>query len=177
MGSCWSYRWAEATGHEPLSTRPPPVVVRESTAIFSRAPVNKKWYHGRISDEQAESRLLDVYPRPVNGTYLVYDDPNQEGMIMGLRRLMPSCLVCDFCPNYEGCYILIVYNNGEVRRWNITRRKDGKYVLGVDCPGAIAHVSVQMLIKYHRGVSGQPLPITGGGVIKLSKNYVYVREI
>ncbi len=122
----------------------------EDVSDVCGAPTAKTWYHGRISDEQATSRLLDARPPPENGTYLVYDDPRHTGR-----------------------YILIAYKNRKVHKWNITRRRDGMYILGVDRPGAIAHETVRLLIKYHRGINGKPLKTEAdGGFVKLTKSYV-----
>ena len=113
-------------------------------------PTNKKWYHGRISDRQADSRLLRVAGN-VNGAYLVY------------KRT-------------DGLTLLVHYRRN-VHRWKISRRsRDDKYILGRDGRDG-AYVkgfdTVSQLIKYHRGIKGVPLILEHGGSVKLSKEYVY----
>ncbi len=172
MGNCNCIRTLcedKETEYEPLARSPSspqsslsfrgraslerPVRVRntlEDVSDVRGAPTAKPWYHGCLSDEQATSRLLDAHPPPENGTYLVYDDPRHTGR-----------------------YILIAHKNGVVHKWNITRRKGGMYILGVDRPGAITHETVRLLIKHHRGTNGKPLKTeTGGEFVTLSKNYV-----
>ena len=115
------------------------------------APIDRKWYHGGINLREAEYRMRSCDPKiRRDGTYLVYDNPRRRGE-----------------------YVLLVYHKNELRRWKIIRReRDGKYVLGEDSPGAVAHTSVRKLIEYHRGITGKPIKLEHGGSLKLS-DYVY----
>ena len=114
------------------------------------APVDKKWYHGNISDQEAERRLRDGAEGKDN-SYLVYDNT---------RRL--------------GQYVLLVIRKEKFYRWNIMRRpSDGKYILGEDIPGAEGFPSVRKLIKCHRGSTGTPIKTNSGLTLTLSKSYVY----
>ena len=123
----------------------------ESVEEVEGAPIGKKWYHGGISDEEAEYRLKSVARG--NGDYLVYDS--------GRRR---------------GEYILLVYYDGKCHRWKITRRRDGRYVVGGDGPGVESYESVRQLVKHHRGlINSKPLKLEHGGTIKLA-DYAYVPE-
>ncbi len=174
MGSCWTrccgddavgpgenyprYRPLVSPGRSPQNESRNPSLRRtlvhdrvEHVSDIAGAPVDKKWYHGAITDDQASERLIGAHPE--NGSYLVYDDPKHAGQ-----------------------YILVVYKKQEVHRWGIKRRRDGMYILGDDCPGAIAHETVRLLIKYHRGVNGKPIKLAGGGVVRLTKSYVYIDD-
>ena len=112
--------------------------------------MEKKWYHGRISDEEADFRLK-VGADGHDGSYLVYDNPRKRGE-----------------------YVLLVVHEGRLFRWKISKRKtDGKYILGVDGPGVIGHHTVKDLIHHHRGIRGKPIKLEDGGVLTLSKEYVY----
>ena len=115
------------------------------------APIGKKWYHGGISDEEAEYRLKSVAEG--NGDYLVYD---------GGRR---------------GEYVLLVYYEGRCHRWKISRRRhDGRYIVGRDGPGVESYESVRVLVKHHRGlINSKPLKLEHGGSVKLA-NYAFVPE-
>ena len=138
--------------------RPPPVAVvqerrprgRAAAIAVAGTPVNDGWYHGVLDHLTAENRIRMVEPPPVNGTYLVYDDGTHTGL-----------------------YSIVIYIDGSVLRLHITRRRDGKYVLGRDCPGAIPHDSVARLIRYHRGCTGERIELESGGFIKLSRSYVF----
>ena len=123
----------------------------ESVEEVEGAPIGKKWYHGGISDYEAELRLKSVAQG--NGDYLVYDAAYPRGE-----------------------YILLVYFAGKCHRWKITRRRDGRYVVGRDGPGVESYESVRQLIKHHRGlINSKPLKLEHGGTIKLA-NYAYVPE-
>jgi hypothetical protein len=114
------------------------------------APIGKKWYHGGISDDEAEFRLKSVAEN--NGDYLVYDSS---------RR---------------GEYILLVFYDRKCLRWKISRRRDGRYIVGRDVPGVESYESVRMLIKHHRGlINSKPLKLEHGGTVKLA-NYAFVPE-
>ena len=113
------------------------------------APTDKKWYHGGITDAQADFRLRSVTQK--DGTYLVYDNPAARGE-----------------------YILLVTVNRQQHRWRIVkRRSDDMFVLGEAAPGARGHESVRKLIKYHRGVTGKPIMLEHGGRVVLG-DYAYV---
>lgn len=122
----------------------------QSVQEVEGAPIGKKWYHGGISDDEAEYRLKSVAEG--NGDYLVYDSS---------RR---------------GEYILLVYYERKCLRWKISRRRDGRYIIGRDGPGVQSYESVRMLIKHHRGlVNSKPLKLEHGGTVKLA-NYAFVPE-
>ena len=122
------------------------------------SPTDKKWYHGAIPTKIAENRLL-LGANNNNGSYLVYDDPNQEK---------------------PGHFILIVYFNGEIMKWRISRSADGMYVLGgnaeANLQSARRYRTVRELIKEHRGLNGRPLRMLDGGSLTLSKSYVYIEN-
>ena len=114
------------------------------------APTDKKWYHGRISDHEAEHRLRSS-PSVEDGMYLVYDNP--------LKR---------------NEYVLLVYSQGSLYKWRIIRRQsDDQYVLGEDGLGVKTYKSVRKLIKHYRGITGKPMRLKDGGTVKLG-DYVYV---
>ena len=128
----------------PRHSRPFEKVVDETGA-----PTDKRWYHGGITDAQADYRLRSVTTK--DGTYLVYDNPTARGE-----------------------YVLVVSVGGKLHRWRIIRRSsDNKFVLGKDSPGARAHESVRKLIKYHRGLNGKPIMLEHGGRVILN-DYAYV---
>ena len=147
MGACLRTAFDEA---RPLLNEPIPPKF-EKVQNVEGAPVDKSsWYHGKITNDEADYRIR-VGARGNNGSYLVYDNPYKRGE-----------------------YILIVYYQRKNHRWKISRRKnDGKYILGEDGPGVIGHDSVRDLVHHHRGVTGKPIKFEGGGVITLSKEYVY----
>ena len=121
---------------------------RALAKIFG-VPTDKKWYHGSITDAQAEYRLRSVPQK--DGTYLMYDNPAARGE-----------------------YILLVTVNRQQHRWRIVKRgSDGMFVLGEATPGALGHESVRKLIKYHRGVTGKPIMLKHGGRVVLG-DYAYV---
>ena len=122
----------------------------QSVQEVEGAPIGKKWYHGGISDDEAEFRLKSV--AETNGDYLVYDSS---------RR---------------GEYILLVFYDRRCLRWRISRRRDGRYIVGRDVPGVESYESVRMLIKHHRGLmNSKPLKLEHGGTVKLA-NYAFVPE-
>ena len=113
---------------------------------------DRSWYHpGEISDEEAKRRLRSG-AKGNDGAYLVYDNPQATG---------------------GGQYLLLVYYRGNIYRWKIQRiASEGKYILGEDGPGVARYKSVKKLITSHRGVTGRPIRLQGGGVVTLSKSYV-----
>ena len=122
----------------------------ENVQDVEGAPTDKKWYHGKISNDEADFRLR-MGAGGTDGSYLVYDNPRRRGQ-----------------------YILLVYHDRQLLRWKITRRtRDGKYILGEDGPGVVGYSSVRELIKAHRGITGKPIKMQNGGVLTLSKAYVY----
>ena len=115
------------------------------------APTDKKWYHGAITNVEAETRLKIAQN---DGSYIVYDNPQKKGQ-----------------------YILLVYYKRNLYRWKISRRRsDKKYILGNDGEGVTGYDTVPKLIKAHRGIRGKPIKLEHGGVLKLSKSYVYVMD-
>ena len=115
------------------------------------APTEKKWYHGGISDYEAERRIRASSPSVEDGTYLVYDNPSKKNE-----------------------YVLLVYRQGRLYKWRIIRRRsDGQYVLGEDGPDVKTYRSVSKLVKHHRGMTGKPMKLEHGGTVKLG-DYVYV---
>lgn len=134
----------------PISQGPKFENVEHSSA--EGAPTDKKWYHAKITDEEAERRLRQG-SGGINGSYLVYDNPNKRGQ-----------------------YVLLVTHKGNLHRWRILHREaDSKYILGKDGPGVEGYSSVRELIKAHRGIRGKPLKTERGISLKLSKEYVYVQ--
>ena len=122
----------------------------ERTQEIQGAPTDKRWYFGRITDDEAD-RALRQGAQGHEGSYLVYDSPRQRDE-----------------------YILLAVHERELYRWRISRRRsDGKYILGEDGPYVVGHDTVRDLIHHHRGVTGKPIKLQHGGVMKLSKEYVY----
>ena len=128
-----------------------PQVVEDDPNIVARCsdPVNKRWYHGNISHDEAESRLRRGCGGK-DGTYLVYDSPsNREGSYM---------------------YVLLIYYKpeGEIKKLGIK----GQFVLenNTETP----HKDVRSLIKHHRGVTGKAVKLQGGGKVTLSE-HVYLK--
>ena len=128
----------------------------ESVAEIVGAPVGKSWYHCSITESEAEKRLKQVAER--NGNYLVYDFPK-------------AGTVC-------GNYVLLVFYEGTTRQWKISRRQDGRYILGEDLQDQgvqvdqISYDSVKQLIKAHRGLTGKPLRLDDGETVTLTRDYV-----
>lgn len=132
------------------STRRRPGSYTSSRQFEAGAPTDKRWYHGGITDAEAD-RAIRSSGISKNGLYLVYDNPTA-------RRE----------------YVLLVYVDNELHRFRIIRRRrDNQFVLGKDTPGAKAHESVRKLIKYHRGLNGKPLMLEDGRRVKLG-DYVYL---
>ena len=119
---------------------------------------DKKWYHGKISHDEAEARLREGAGGN-DGSYLVYDNPNKLE------------------------FILLVYYKGNLLRWKIWNRQVNEtgismqddFILGEDGgPGVTGYKTVRELIKAHRGVSGKPIKLENGETVTLSKSYVFV---
>ena len=134
-------------GHESTD----PQVVEDDPNIVARCsdPVNKRWYHGNISHEEAESRLRRGCGGK-DGTYLVYDSPSsREGSYM---------------------YVLLIYYKPEreIKKLGIKTQ----FVLenNTETP----HKDVCSLIKHHRGVTGKAVKLQGGGKVTLSE-HVYLK--
>ena len=127
----------------------------EKVYIYEGAPLDRRWYHGGINSRVAEQRLKSAaYGDGAacdNGVYLVYDDPRTRGN-----------------------YILLAMYERKCVRWNIVRRADGTYILGMDGPGVVSHSSVRKLIEYHRGLNGRPIKVQQGGTLKLRRDYAMV---
>ena len=116
------------------------------------APTNKRWYHGGITDREADARMKSATAdgSDSDGTYLVYDNPRREGG-----------------------YILLAHHRGELHRWRISkRRSDNMYILGRDGPDVKGFETVRKLIHHHRGITGFPIKLEHGGAVKLTKAYV-----
>lgn len=119
---------------------------------------DKLWYHGDITTQEAKARMYEG-GTGINGSYLVYNHPQEYGS-----------------------YILLVYHEGEILRWKILEiisqglddsSEEISYVLGEDSsPGVIKYKAVKELIKAHRGVLGRPIKMDDGRLITLSKSYV-----
>ena len=123
----------------------------ESVEEVEGAPIGKRWYHGGITDDEAEYRLKSVARG--NGDYLVYDAGRNRGE-----------------------YVLLVFYEGRCLRWTIRRRRDGRYIVGLDGPDVESYESVRQLVKHHRGlINSKPLKLEHGGTVKLA-NYAYVPE-
>ena len=123
----------------------------EKVSKVEGAPTEKKWYHAKISNEEAERRLRQG-SRGHNGSYIVYDNPHRSGQ-----------------------YILIMIHDEMLYRWKIMLRvSDGKYIIGNDSPGVVGYSTVKELIKAHRGFKGKTLKTERGKSLKLSREYVYI---
>ena len=123
-------------------------VVEDDPNIVARCsdPVNKRWYHGNISHDEAESRLRRGCGGK-DGTYLVYDSPSsREGSYM---------------------YVLLIYYKpeGEIKNLGIKTQ----FVLenNTETP----HKDVRSLIKHH---TGKAVKLQGGGKVTLSE-HVYLK--
>ena len=122
------------------------------------APTAKDWYHASITNDEAEHRLK--FTANEDGNYLVYDFYNETGPVHGEYKL------------------LVYYDEGKVYRRKISRRPDGKFILGEDKTAMVeSYTSVRKLIKAHRGVRGKPLArLADGRVVKLTRDYIKVTE-
>ena len=158
MGSCLSELCgSEEEDYQPLHRNKEPQF--EHVQDVRGAPTDKDWYHGGITDQEADRRLRSVTIggdklanwSKYDGTYLVYDNPGRRDE-----------------------YILLVFYRGDLCKWKISRRSsDGQYILGDDGPDVIGHETVRKLIKYHRGATGKPIKLQHGGTVTLSKSYAY----
>ena len=147
---CYLKNDSDGGDRTPILPRVVPQRNFQSVREVKGAPIGKKWYHGGISDDEAEYRLKSVAEG--NGDYLVYDS------------------------NRRGEYILLVFYDRKCLRWKISRRRDGRYIVGRDEPGVESYENVRMLIKRHRGlINSKPLKLESGGTVKLS-NYAFVPE-
>ncbi len=124
-----------------------PLLSEEFVKDVKGEPTDKKWYHGQISNQEADNRLRSA-AGGTNGSYLVYDNPIVRGQ-----------------------YVLLVYHKGDLLRWMIrtTRPDHGMYILGNDGPGVVRYRTIRELIKAHRGITGKQIKIEGGGALTLSK--------
>ena len=122
------------------------------------APTAKQWYHANITNDEAEDRLR--FAAREDGNYLVYDFYNEAGPVHGEYKL------------------LVYYDEGKVYRRKISRRRDGRFILGEDKTAMVeSYASVRELIKAHRGVRGKPLArLTDGRVVKLTRDYVKITK-
>ena len=137
MGCCFS---GEDDGE--LVEETTPISKSRSYQQARKAIVVKghSWYHGDISHQEAESRLRSG-AKGADGIYLVYDSPSRSDE-----------------------YVLLVYNRGEMHRWTLSERQDGKVIIGEN---ARAHDSVQKLLDYHSGIFGKNLKLQYGSPVKL----------
>lgn len=120
----------------------------ERTQVVEGAPDRKEWYHGAITDEEANFRVNRAGGG--NGCYLVYDNPRKRGG-----------------------YVLVTLHKCKLYRWKINKRKsDKKFIVGDDGPAVIGHDTIRELIHYHRSIRGKPLKLQDGGHVVLSKEYV-----
>ena len=121
---------------------------------FEGAPTAKQWYHGSITNDEAEDRLKTTAKE--DGNYLVYDFYDENG------------------PAY-GNYILLVYCGRKLYPWKISLRQDGRFILGEEdnTKRVKSYASVRKLIKAHRGTNGKPLPRPNDGrLVKLTPGYI-----
>ena len=118
------------------------------------APTAKQWYHADITNNEAEERLR--YAAEEDGNYLVYDFYNEAGPVHGEYML------------------LVYYNEGKVYRRKISRRRNGRFILGEDKTAMVeSYASVRKLIKAHRGKNGKPLArLADGRLVKLTPEYI-----
>ena len=123
------------------------------------APTGKLWYHGNIEDSAAEQRLKSAAER--DGNYLVYDLYTRAGPV-------------------HGNYVLLVYCGKNLHRWKISRKQDGRYILGEldETAGMVeSYASVRELIRAHRGLTGKPLLLANGRSVKLTRNYIIPNSV
>ncbi|WP_152558582.1 SH2 domain-containing protein [Endozoicomonas numazuensis] len=109
----------------------------------------RKWYHGNITPNEADSRLKNA-ASGINGSFMVYDHPNKAES-----------------------YVLLIYNDGEHHRWSIKYLPNEQaYVLGEEDEDAPRFTTISDLIKTHRGLFGRPIKLESGNLVTLSKSYV-----
>ena len=139
---CWAWIKAKC-----CSTNDEENPAEEKVLLSKSKPTDKKWYHGKISNQEADNSLRSA-SGGTNGSYLVYDDPAVRGQ-----------------------YVLLVYlYTGDLLRWMIRpTRPDGMYILGDDGPGVVRYRTISKLIKAHRGITGKPIKMESGGAFTLSK--------
>ena len=114
---------------------------------------------GKITNNEAEERLK--YAAKEDGNYLMYDFYTEAGPIHGEYML------------------LVYYDEGKVYRRKISRRQDGRFILGEDSTRMVeSYASVRELIKAHRGVTGKPLArLDDGRLVKLTREYIRPKVI
>ena len=122
------------------------------------APTAKQWYHANITNDEAEDRLR--FTAREDGNYLVYDFYNEAGPVHGEYML------------------LVYYDEGKVYRRKISRRRNGRFILGEDKTAMVeSYASVRELIKAHRGMTGKPLArLADGRLVKLTRDYIKVTD-
>ena len=112
--------------------------------------IGQPWYYSNISEERAGKTFRRVRPPgPHNGDFIVYDNP------LG----------------YPGMhYFVMVLVNRRPRKSPVSKRIDGKYVVGPDNDQqSRRHSSVESLIEYHKH---HPLPLEEGGTVILGQGIV-----
>ena len=106
---------------------------------------------GNLLNKKRKKNRLKVRAMGNDGAYLVYQ------------------------PIKTGPYMLLVYHKKDTvcRKIQLSQSAGGKYILGEYGPAVTGYATVKELIKAHRGVSGRPIRIQGGGSVTLSKSFVH----
>ena len=110
--------------------------------------INKSWYHGSISEQEAEHRLGSVAKGiRAKGTFLVY------------------------CDSSTSTCVLRVFKKHQ-RRCRIRDRGGSEFVLEVESEETAtlnpkSHSSVIELIKHHKGLSGTPIKLSETESVRL----------
>ena len=81
----------------------------------------------------------------------------------------------------EIMFYLYTVRGKNLHRWKISRKQDGRYILGEldETAGMVesGYASVRELIRAHRGLTGKPLLLANGRSVKLTRDYIIPNSV
>lgn len=108
----------------------------------------KDWYHGKLTDREAEKVMLDN-TKGIDGAFLVYDNPHRS----------------------DG-YKIIVNKKGVLHKFIVVKRPDDfQFAVFGQVQADKPFPKLKNLIHYYRGVGATPLTLPSGETVILSKEY------